>query len=201
MLCAAVVAGCSSSNSDVTPGTDSGESDTGGGDTGSAADTGSIESDTGDASLADSSDAGADSGALDGSVCPTFANTAPTITDVTSTATVPVGTGGSIVDGTYFMTSHTTYVGGDTTIKKHSYTIKIVGGVFQLVGHDNTAADGAATFAITNNASTGAFDLSGTCPADVIGQHLGALDSYTADATTLHMYSSSKKNDVVLTKQ
>jgi hypothetical protein len=129
-------------------------------------------------------------------------NVAQTINDMFMlTAAVPVGTGGAISDGTYTMTSLINYMNGSTTPKTHTYTFNIKGTLFALTGHDNTAADMSAGFTMTANPVTGAMAIIGFCPASLVGNHLGNLDSYTATATVIHAYSSAKNQEIVLTKQ
>lgn len=68
-----------------------------------------------------------------------------------------------------------------------------------LIGHDNNDPEQSVTLVATTNSATGAFDMVSTCP--VAGKKIGALDSYTATATELHLFESSKMNEVVLTKK
>jgi hypothetical protein len=146
-------------------------------------------------------DAISDVAVSDAGTCPMIANAATTITDTFVTTTVPVGTGGAISDGTYTITAITGYAGTDTTAKMHTYTFKITGTVVAITGHDNTAADSSAGFTLTANATTGAASIIGFCPPSNVGSNLGNLDSYTATATVIHFYSSSHRNEVILTKQ
>jgi len=145
-------------------------------------------------------DVGVDAG-VDAGTCPMIANVATTILDTAMlTTAVPVGTGGAISDGTYTMTALINYQ-SSASGKAHSYTFNIAGTLFALTGHDKTDPDQSAGFTMTANPLTGALAIVGFCPASVVGQHLGNLDSYTATATVIHAYSSSKNQEIVLTKQ
>jgi hypothetical protein len=139
--------------------------------------------------------------ASDAASCPMIANVATLITDTSVAGAVPVGTGGAISDGTYTMTAHVSYAGASTTVKTHVYTFKITGTVLALTGHDDGEIDQSGAFTLTANSTTGALAVIGVCPAGLVGQRLGDLDSYTATATVIHAYSSSKYNEVVITKQ
>ncbi len=156
-----------------------------------------------DAATADAADA-ADANTDSGLVCGAVTNTAPVITDTTSVSTVPVGTGGTIVDGVYFLTATTNYLTSTITTKTHTYTANIVGTAFGIEGHDNSDPTAAAGFTITS-ANTGTISLVGNCPAANVGKNFGAFDSYevaTVGAkTTLTLYSSTNKNGAVFTKQ
>lgn len=140
--------------------------------------------------------------ASDAGTCPTVTNIATTFADTASTSAVPVGTGGAIADGTYTMTGNIIYMASAPSGKTHTYTFKIAGTVMAVTGRDSEDnGDGMGGFTLTANASTGALSVIGFCPAGNVGKNLGNLDSYTAAATTIHAYASSKNNEVILTKQ
>lgn len=151
---------------------------------------------TQDGATVDASDAATDAGL----VCGAVANTAPVINDTTSASAIPVGTGGAIVDGVYFFTANVFYAGGSVGQKSHSYTANIAGTSFGLQGHDNSDPDAAGGFNIASTLG-GMISIVGTCPAGNVAKILGDFDSYTATATTLTLYSSTKKNGSVFTKQ
>jgi hypothetical protein len=139
-------------------------------------------------------------GSAGGGGCPPITNEATTISDTYMTSvTVPVGKGGPIADGTYTMTAHVGYMGADMSNKMHTYTFRIAGSRVDLVGHDNADADKNAAFTATANSATGVIDMVTFCP--VAGARLGAIDSYTATATELHLFESTKKGESVLTKK
>jgi len=142
--------------------------------------------------------ASSSSGAGGGS-CSGLQQLATTITDQFTSGTVPVGTGGTIADGTYTMTKHITY-GPAGTPTTHTYTIRIAGQVMDLLGHDDAKPDIDATFEIMPS-PTGAFTDGVTCPAQFAGKKLGQIDSYTATATELHLFESSLSNENVFTLQ
>ena len=165
------------------------DSAAGGGDSATPVDS----SAAGDAAVGD---AGGDPG------CSPIANTAPTVTDTfMSNVPTPVGTGGAIVDGTYHMTAHVGYMGSSTTVRTHSFTFKFTGSAVDISGHDDNDAGNTARFTLTSNSATGAASMIGSCPAMFVGKKLGAIDSYTATATEVRFYESTKKYGVTFTKQ
>ena len=181
---------------------------TGGSGTDASAGTSGSDASAGaDGSVADgaagaTSDGAAGAGGSDAGTCPMIANIATTFADTSASGPVPVGTGGAISDGTYTMTGNVVYMSGSTNGKTHTYTFKITGTTMAVTGRDSEDnGDGSAGFTLTANPATGALSIIGFCPPGYVGKNLGNLDSYTATATVIHAYASTKQNEVVLTKQ
>ena len=157
-----------------------------------------------DGATGDAADAADEANTDSGLVCGAVTNTAPAINDTTSVSTVPVGTGGAIVDGVYFLTAIVDYLTSTVTPKSHTFTANIVGTSFGLEGHDASNPTAAAGFTITSTIG-GTISFVGNCPADNVGKGFGAFDSYTVatvgSTTTLTLYSSTNKNSATFTKQ
>jgi hypothetical protein len=101
----AVVDGAEGGGPDDSEPPDTGPADGGPGDTGSV-----------DAGV-DAAEAGLDTGTPgDGGACNNLTMTAPPITVVAGTGTVPAGQGGTVVAGTYFLTGYVIYSGGPTQL-------------------------------------------------------------------------------------
>jgi hypothetical protein len=126
-----------------------------------------------------------------GQACNTLANVATVITPTCVTGTMPAGTGGTIIDGTYVLTSQTYYQ--DTACSKVplSETIAIAGDCIQIVFGDLFSGTLSGTVTPDGNRFTSTL----TC------EHLdldGAVDTmdeqtktYTATATTFTIFSAS----------
>ena len=147
-------------------------------------------------------DAGNDTGGNlpDGSTtCPSIANTAPIVTSsVMNGVTAPTGTGGTIADGTYYMTAQMQYMGGDNSPEDQKYTIKITGNQLDLTGHSGAKSEQSVTVTMANNTATGAAKWTVVCPAALAGKDFG-ITSYTATATTVTFYKPT--NGAIFTKQ
>src|SRR5215471_21351278 len=68
-----------------------------------------------------------------GQACNAVANNATPITPTCTTGTMPTGTGGTIVDGTYQLTSQTYYNVSSCPTSPFAETLTISGGCFQAV--------------------------------------------------------------------
>ena len=196
-----VLVACSSSSSGAPPTDAAGGSGTAGAGTAGAGNGGTSALDgtsaTGGSGTGGATTAGAGGGG--GAACGMIANVATTIADTyMPSASVPVGTGGPIADGTYVMTGHIGYMGASMANKMHTFTFRITGSVVDLTGHDNADPDQSVTLGATTT-PTGSFDWSTTCP--IVGKKIGAFDSYTATATELHLFEGTKKQEVILTKK
>lgn len=176
-------AGCSSSSE---PGTSSGSTPDGGG--------GGVDSSVSpDSSVADSSVP--DTSVNPTGACNTLANVGTSVSETANAAAVPVMTGGTIVDGTYVLTSNVQYAGSGAGSKTHKRTLAISGTTLQLVNSDNGGPDVHVTIKV---APVGAeLNEMGTCPAGF------ALTpgTYTATATTLEIQKNGSKQLETYTKQ
>jgi hypothetical protein len=198
VLVVGAVACSSSSTPDITNTGDAAPANDG--SNGQEASMGSDGASDQDGATVDASDSATTDSGDSGLVCGAVTNTAPVINDAVGATTVPVGTGGAIADGVYFMTADTNYLTSTITPTSHTYTANIVGTSFGLEGHDASDATGVGGFTIVSTIG-GTISLVGNCPAANVGKTLGGFDSYTATTTTLTLYSSSKKNGAVFTKQ
>ncbi|MGZ3475801.1 MAG: hypothetical protein ACXWUG_17315 [Polyangiales bacterium] len=165
-----LLSACSSSSSESAPQ----PSDTGVSSDGSTSET--SPDDTG--SLVE------DSAMEDTGECNALANSAPPITSTSSMATFPSGTGGTIADGTYFMTAETVY--GSSAGTMHQETLAIAAGSMQIVKIGVTTPIDRTTWSYTTAGTT--LTMTRTCPSAKT-QMLG----FTADATTLTTYDATTK--------
>jgi len=129
-------------------------------------------------SEAGSSGGASGDGASDGSVvCNTLVNGAPTKDTQEVASPAPVLTGGTIADGTYFLTDLTEYTGDagmSGTGGSNSTTIEVDGTTIQLAMVGNSTA----TEMVTTSGSS--FTDMRTCPAPATRE-----GTYSATATTL----------------
>lgn len=159
-----------------------GAADTGTGDTLTTNDTGFV-ADTGTAADTAATDSGiADTDA--GAKC-TALELGPSVTVMAVAEAAQALKGGTIVDGTYVLTSATDYLGpGGATGPRGTLqrTARYSSGKFEFIRKDMGAAVevGSGTFAITD----GRYDQHTTCPED--RKVFGAM--FEADATTVKMY-------------
>jgi|HubBroStandDraft_1064217.scaffolds.fasta_scaffold81993_2 hypothetical protein len=177
LMCTAVLGtACSSSSSPSGPavgdGGEAGAIGDAGGDGGGLADGSS-----GDA-VADGASAEAGGDAGDGAVaCNTLANTAPQVTGAQVAENPPAMQGGTVVDGTYFLTNLTIYTGpeGPTgATGMTDTTIQITGNTIQVVTN-GTPGTRTETFAGTGST----FTATDTCPDTTVIQ-----GAYTATSSS-----------------
>ena len=133
-------------------------------------------------------------------VCTNLENTAPEIAVTTSDAAVPTGTGGTVAEGTYFLTAvvrtPSSPVSAQLTFRQ---TFRISGNTLETVAKDSdksTATKGEDTF--TTNGSSIVFTR--VCSSDSSSAEL-QYGSYTADATHLNLYSVPLGISVFFTRQ
>jgi hypothetical protein len=110
-------------------------------------------------------------------VCNTLANTAPAVPVQTIAADPPASTGGTIADGTYWMTEVVIYTGPDgpsETSGTSQTTIQITGPTIQTV-----SAGDPPTTTVTLATSGTAFTSTDTCGDAMVRQ-----GTYSATATT-----------------
>jgi hypothetical protein len=125
-----------------------------------------------------------------GQACNALANVATPITPTCMTGTMPTGTGGTIVDGTYVLTSQTYYNLSTCPTEPLTATIAITGGCLQLVSAGVLPGTASATFVTSMNEIT----LTVTCDDQGSGDG-GApradapLESFTASGNTLSLFT------------
>jgi hypothetical protein len=162
-----------------------------------------------DAGNGPTSDAGAGSCSANvphGQVCNTLTNVGTTVTPTCATGTIPIGTGGTIVDGTYTLTSQTYY--GATTCPSElvNATLEIAGGCIQEV----SSAPIPVTVSTASTVAGTTITKTVTCIA--LGIDAGPLsadfstDTFTATPTTFTIFiknssTSSANPDRVETYQ
>jgi hypothetical protein len=137
-------------------------------------------------------------GTLDGTACPTtIPNGAPVVTQVFVGEPEPLPIGGSIVQGTYFLTAANVYTGvggnaGPTGFTfQETLSFNTANATFEDV-EVQTAADGGAA---TSHASTGSFTTLGTsldfqviCPAAST-----VTSSFSVINSTVHTFQGSSE--------
>jgi hypothetical protein len=122
----------------------------------------------------------------DGAACNTLTNLAPTIIPTCATGTIPTGTGGTIVDGTYFLTGETYYVGANCPQSPVSATIVIAGDCVQQAG-ELRGSNVAASFTLTVHGNVAAPTATclpgGTTPSVPV--------TFTATGSTLTIFTAN----------
>jgi hypothetical protein len=181
-----------------------------------------------DASLADASPAdgsptdapsgtdgadGSDGSLGDGGACTSLANVGPVVTPTCATGTEPIGTGGTLADGTYVLTSQTYYQsgqGGACPQFPLAVTIAISQGSAQEVITAYAHADGGQALATATAAFTvapqGDNGISLTTVCNTAPQGAATQSStFTAAGNTLTLFSPDSTNGLgnvgVFTKQ
>lgn len=130
-----------------------------------------------------------------GGACNALSNDAPHITSTKSTAPLPTGTGGSVADGTYFLTSATIYAQPSAgSGSDQQETIAIAGGKLDVVKLGVTHPIDRTSWSYATSSTT--LTLTRTCPSSKT-QTFG----YTADATTLTTYETATNIAKTYTKQ
>ena len=185
ILGASWVAGCSSSSTS-TPAS--------GGDGGASADAATTSDAASTTDGATTSDA---STATDGASgdCNTLTNVGTVVSETTNASALPAMTGGTIVDGTYVLSSAVEYAGSTADTKTHKRTLKISGTTIQIVNSDNGGPDVHATLSIAPSGNK--MNETMTCPV------AGAVTqgAYTATATTLAILKDGENLIETYTKQ
>jgi hypothetical protein len=124
-----------------------------------------------------------------GQACNTLSNVATAITPTCVSGTIPVGTGGTIADGTYVLTSQTYYQ--DTTCSKVplSETIAIAGDCIQLVF--GSIFTGTLSGTLTTQGNT--FAATQTCQHFDVDGAVVSMDAqmktYTATSAAFTLFS------------
>lgn len=173
----------------------SGGVSTGSGDAGSGGEAGS-SSGTGGGGEAGSSGGSGTCGANvpEGGACNTLSNVGPTVTQVCASGPMPiVGTGGTIADGTYVLTSAADYQSTSCSSEKISATYVIAGGCWQEVAQASSpgvSVSLVATLSVSvqgNQLTTTALCQSAQLPAT-------ATSTFTASGSTLTLFVPGKGN-------
>lgn len=136
-----------------------------------------------------SSDVTTDTGIV---ACNAVPVTAPPVTGTAGTGTQPVPMGGTIADGTYFLTAHQTY-GSAPSATTYRTVLVFAGSRLDLAQTRNGGADERATLTVTTSGIQ--FQTHSTCPP---GQSL-SYDSYTATPTQITLFDVPRV--VTLTRQ
>jgi hypothetical protein len=111
--------------------------------------------------------------------CATTVNGACGITTASAAGALPAFTGGTISDGTYFLTSATSYGNNGSAGQTQRITMSFTGGAFTLVQDSDVGCNSAPSAAGTASTSGTQLTLSITCPAAD-----SEVASYTATSTT-----------------
>ncbi len=142
-----------------------------------------------------------------GQACNTLTNVGAAVTPTCVSGTIPIGTGGTIVDGTYTLTAQTYY--GSTTCSSTpvNATLEIAGGCVQEV----SSMPLPVTVSTTHTVAGATITRTVTC-IDLVGVDAGSLsldfatDTFTATPTTFTIFiknsgTSSANPDRVETYQ
>jgi hypothetical protein len=127
-----------------------------------------------------------------GQPCNTLANVATAIAPTCVTGTMPAGTGGTIVDGTYVLTAQTYYNLPSCPTASISETVVISGGCFQIVFSVGTfAGNASASVAVEGNnyTETSTCTFLNFAPSAVSQD--GPGKTYTATATTFTLFTNN----------
>jgi hypothetical protein len=124
----------------------------------------------------------------DGGACNSLTASGPVVTLECSAATLPAPTGGTIVDGTYTMTSATFYGPDCPATEQDQNTWLVCGSTWQTVQVSNTEGQGTTvnTFDLNVLKSGSSLRLQVTCG----GSNEMLIFPYSATATTLSLYIS-----------
>lgn len=140
---------------------------------------GTTETGAPDGGQADTSTPPVDSGKCNGVV-----NGASVIGEVAGTGTKPTPAGGTIVDGTYYLTKHEVFAPASPDANTRKRTIVFAGNTFQT--HENDTGKNEVQLSGTFTTSGAAVTLTVTCPIMAT-----TTIPYTATATTIATFSAS----------
>ncbi|HRG95292.1 MAG TPA: hypothetical protein PLR99_03515 [Polyangiaceae bacterium] len=130
------------------------------------------------------------SGADAGAQCNTVVNGATDVGVTVGTGALPTGTGGTVVDGRYYLTNLTSYPGTgipSTLVMRQTLELCSGGMVGQLV-NDSAGVTKRKTFSFTTAGNVPTTIQ--TCQT-VVGDDAIPYQSYTATATTLTFYAAA----------
>ena len=124
-----------------------------------------------------------------GQACNTLSNAGSPITPTCVSGTIPVGTGGTIVDGTYVLTSQTHYQDTSCSMLPLSETIAFAGDCIQVVF--GSIFSGTQSGTLTTQGNT--FTATQTCQHLDVDAAVTIMDAqmktYTATSTTFTLFS------------
>ena len=136
---------------------------------------------------------GASGGGGVAGACNNLVNTAQVIDKNHHAEAPPVMTGGTVVDGTYYLTAMDKY-NGETGTSTHQEVWVFSGNTAQVVQQDGSHI--SLTYVAANNTLTYTI----TCPASAAG--MMGVSAYTATATQLVIVNSDDANELhTFTKQ
>jgi len=115
--------------------------------------------------------------------CNALIDDGPRVAFMTSGATAPTPTGGTIADGTYELTALTIYGTGTAPNGMFSVVSQVTGNTMQQVGHEN---DVERRYTTTFTISGTTISTQDSCPAPDSGEH-----SLSATATEFRIYDTT----------
>jgi hypothetical protein len=143
--------------------------------------------------------------------CNSLCNTAPSISVLSYSGTAPAPTGGTILDGTYFLSSKTQFTGGDSGAdggagysEQETVVITTSGGVTELQDIQSSNGGPAQTLAFSLVAQGPSLYLTALCPASPQKMQGTLGFSASGGQLTIFVQSGSSGNAVdvsVFTKQ
>ena len=128
-----------------------------------------------------------------GQACNALTAAGPGITPTCASGSLPVGEGGTIVDGTYVMT-RLTYYGTDCSTTPVSETIQVAGGCIQVASSGPVSLTESATYAVAGNV----LSLTRTCfnaGAAVSTSTQDVSQTFTATATGFTIFNQQPTTD------
>lgn len=186
------VEACSSSDNPVIPPPD--------GDAGQASDASTQPETSGPADADAPSDAGADAPVdANTGACNTLTDVGPQVSYVSSSDPAPVAAGGTILDGTYALTSIVAYTTSSVTFPAGTATISISGSTVQSVTHsagNNAKQTQTGTFTTSGTD----FTITTTCSTNKTDGGAGPRTTgYTATETTFALLLDGGAQGVLVT--
>jgi len=131
---------------------------------------------------------------VDSGACTSAVNGGTVIPETAGSGAFPTPAGGTILDGTYYLTKHEVYPPGapDANMRKRTWVFS--SGTFQAVNDDigKPATKLSGTMAVSGAKVT----LTVTCPMSLV-----ATINFTATATTFTEHASSGEDLFIFTKQ
>jgi len=137
--------------------------------------------------------------APDSEACTAIANTAPAVNVTTGDATAPTGTGGTVEDGTYYLTAVVRTPASIIPQIKFRQTIRTSGNTLEMTAENSNKPAFTSVRTFTTSGSSIVFAR--VCSTDVGMQTETQFNSYTADATHFSLYSIGLGITVTYTKQ
>ncbi len=126
--------------------------------------------------------------------CTSVVNGGALVPETAGTGSRPVAAGGTIEDGTYFLTKSEVYAPGTTDAAMRKRVWMFAGNRFEAVNNDSNSAE--RKLGGTKAANGTMLTLTVTCPMD-----LTATIEFTATGTTFTEHASGGQDLFVFTKQ